>query len=133
MWQGPLRKDGYAQFSIDGKMVLVHKWAYEYLHGPVPDGKKLDHGCHDRSCTQPGYNCPHRACCNPDHLKVSTQLENIRRGLGHGSETHCPKGHPYDEENTYWHNGGRWCRACDRLRNAIRRKLNRETVSELKA
>lgn len=28
------------------------------------------------------------------------------------SKTHCPKGHPYDQANTYWQRGHRKCRAC---------------------
>lgn len=29
-------------------------------------------------------------------------------------KTHCPKGHPYNAENTYWEKKGRQCRACRR-------------------
>ncbi len=32
-------------------------------------------------------------------------------------KTHCPAGHAYDEANTYRYRGGRYCRACKRLRN----------------
>ena len=35
-------------------------------------------------------------------------------------KTHCPKGHPYNDENTYVSsNGARHCRACKRERNKI--------------
>lgn len=34
--------------------------------------------------------------------------------------TECPRGHPYDEKNTYINAGKRICRACNRLRIAIR-------------
>lgn len=27
-------------------------------------------------------------------------------------KTHCPKGHPYDQANTYWSAGHRKCRSC---------------------
>jgi hypothetical protein len=29
-------------------------------------------------------------------------------------KTHCPKGHPYDAENTAYHRGSRYCRTCHR-------------------
>jgi hypothetical protein len=35
--------------------------------------------------------------------------------------THCPQGHPYDEANTYRHNGRRSCRACMQQRSLARR------------
>lgn len=35
----------------------------------------------------------------------------------YASRTHCPAGHPYDEENTYRRaDGSRKCRACHRIR-----------------
>jgi hypothetical protein len=42
------------------------------------------------------------------------------KGMGSGAhwraKTHCPKGHPYDEENTYiTSDGKRQCRACRRV------------------
>jgi len=37
--------------------------------------------------------------------------------------THCPQGHPYDDENTYLHNGRRHCRACSRQRDRARRAI----------
>lgn len=41
-----------------------------------------------------------------------------RKGGAHGTETHCPQGHPYIPENTYLRErGGRECRACIRVRN----------------
>jgi hypothetical protein len=44
------------------------------------------------------------------------------KGEHHSLKTHCPKGHPYDEENTYLkpRKGGavnRICKECNRIRN----------------
>lgn len=45
------------------------------------------------------------------------------------SKTHCPEGHPYDEENTYTPpTGGRYCRACMRRRSREWRARNLELV-----
>lgn len=42
-------------------------------------------------------------------------------------KTHCPKGHAYDDANTYYaSNGSRTCRACNR---AIKRAASRRTTS----
>jgi hypothetical protein len=36
--------------------------------------------------------------------------------LANKDKTHCPAGHEYTEENTYWRNGARKCRACANAR-----------------
>lgn len=43
-------------------------------------------------------------------------------GLYNRDKTHCPKGHPYDEENTYWEKNrrGRQCLACRKLASLAR-------------
>jgi hypothetical protein len=42
-------------------------------------------------------------------------IEKGRASNGRRERTHCPKNHPYDEENTcHKKNGQRSCRACGR-------------------
>lgn len=41
------------------------------------------------------------------------------------AKTHCPAGHPYDEENTYVKNGSRNCRSCHRRDERIRMREKR--------
>lgn len=106
-WLWPYAKyyDGYGQVVINRKTHRVYKVAFELRYGKVPDGLQLDHLCRERSCW------------NPDHLEVVTQQENIKRGqvgLRHSSKEYCPKGHPYNEENTYHYKNGRYCRECGR-------------------
>lgn len=36
------------------------------------------------------------------------------KGEVNKAKHHCPKGHPYDEENTYHSAGRRHCRACSK-------------------
>ena len=46
-------------------------------------------------------------------------------GVRHGTETHCPQGHPYSGDNLIiTSNGGRACRECKRdwSREYMRRK-----------
>lgn len=97
--------------------VQVHRALWEWLCGPVPSGMQLDHLCRNR------------ACCNPNHLEVVTQRENILRGdstaAQHARKTHCIHGHLFDETNTYFdRRGRRTCRTCRRL-NMARYKIAR--------
>jgi hypothetical protein len=105
LWLGA-RGGHYGSYYSDGKSVLAHRFAYEALVGPIPDGLQIDHLCRVRLCV------------NPAHLEPVTQRENILRGTGptavNARKTHCPKGHQYDEGNTRWYKNKRWCRACHR-------------------
>jgi hypothetical protein len=92
---------------------LAHRFMYESLVGPIPDGMTLDH-----LCRRP-------ACCNPTHLEVVTMKENLLRGEGVGAlnarKTKCCRGHPFDEVNTRVSaSGARVCRACARLDAQLR-------------
>lgn len=96
----------------------AHRVAYLALVGPLQKGLELDHLCHarDKTC-QLGGLCPHRACCNPEHLEPVAHLLNVRRGRGNGAKTHCPQGHEYTEENTIRGEGSRRCRTCAYAQN----------------
>src|SRR5215207_7248301 len=125
-WHGRIDECGYGR--VGKRSLMAHRLAYEEFIGPIPAGMQLDHVCHTRdlSC-RGGVTCPHRRCVNPAHLEVVTQLDNVRRGRGgqnNVQKTHCPRGHPYDVENTYVWPGAttncRSCKACERLRRAGR-------------
>lgn len=115
-WQGRRDKRGYGKFSrgrVGEGNVSTHRFAYERLVGPIPDGLHLDHLCRNPRC------------CNPDHLEPVTCRENLLRGdtfqARNAAKTHCPKGHPYDEANTYVSSRGmRSCRACAHERSLAR-------------
>jgi len=118
LWTGRLNKPGdlgYGSLVVGGKVVYVHRFSYELHRQPLQDGQVIDHLCRVRRCV------------NPDHLEAVTQSENVLRGdrpkLARASthtKTHCPKGHPYDEANTYIEpkSQHRLCRIC---KNAQRR------------
>lgn len=130
LWTGALR-EGYANFNLNNKSVDAHRIAYLWLVGAIPEGKQLDHLCHTVSIDtcKGGETCHHRRCVNPAHLDPVTGVTNAMRGLSphalNARKTHCPKGHPYDEENTYINSEGqRICRICQarRMREWYQRK-----------
>lgn len=110
-WTAAKTSGGYGQFWVKPYRVVAHRFSYEQLVGPIPQGLQLDHLCRNR------------ACVNPQHLEPVTQQVNIWRGFSIATQnrlkTHCPHGHPYSVENTYIHpkNSGRICRACARERS----------------
>jgi len=105
-WTAYLNEDGYSKFRLNGKHRFGHRVAYEWFVVPIPDGLTIDHLCRNRKCV------------NPSHLEVVTHKENVLRGTApsaqHAVKTHCPRGHEYNEENTFFKTGskGRGCRQC---------------------
>ncbi len=105
LWLGAKVHNGYGQLKRSGKMVRAHRYAYELLIGPIPDGLQLDHLCRIPNCV------------NPDHLETVTSRENTMRGVSFAAlnarKTHCPQGHPYSGANLHIRpRGTRKCRMC---------------------
>lgn len=120
LWRGPVTSHGYGWLNLGGRGHIAHRWVWEHLVGPIPDGLQIDHLCRVRHCVK------------PDHLEPVTTAENVRRGFGtsgkHGRQTKCLRGHPLTEDNVYVRpRGGRECRICKRLRK--RRDRERARVS----
>lgn len=115
LWRGALRNKAlpYGVVRYAGKQHAAHRFAYEQLIGPIPDGLTLDHLCRVGRCV------------NPAHLEPVTLKENWRRAPNHPfNRTHCPQGHPYDRIN----GGKRVCRKC---RNAQQRAYLQRRAGEL--
>jgi hypothetical protein len=104
-WQGYRMPAGHGRVRVDGRKVLVHRWVWEFLVCPLPEGLELDHLCRNPPCS------------NPLHLDPVPHRVNTLRGVGRGAvnatKTHCPHGHRYDEVNTYVYRGKRYCRRCN--------------------
>jgi len=110
LWTGSINKDGYGQVRIDKQTLKVHRLAWEEVNGPIPDGLRV---CH---------HCDVPACCNPAHLFIGTQRDNVTDMINKGRfkggsflnalKTHCPQGHEYTPRNTMTYNGMRSCRQC---------------------
>lgn len=68
VWQERVDEDGYGCFKRNKRQIRAHRFYYEELRGPIPEGLGLDHLCRVRGCV------------NPDHLEPVPQRVNIRRG-----------------------------------------------------
>lgn len=91
---------GYAAFKAERdvhgrqkRVMGVHKWVWEKLHGPVPPGFELDHLCHDENwCAPPRpRDCPHRPCFH--HVVARKRRDNRLRANNatgiNSRKTHC--------------------------------------------
>lgn len=124
LWAGQISTAGYGVFSRsrDGlvsarRQIEAHRYAYETLVGPIPDGLELDHLCRVK------------ACVNPAHLEPVTHAENIRRAWV-ALRTSCPKGHAYDDDNTIVNaRGHRRCRTCAREQAAAAYRRKKESAA----
>ena len=108
IWTGHRNVQGYGVFNLrpEGggrhyKQTPAHRFAYELLIGPIPNGLVLDH-----------IECDTRACVNPGHTIPTTNEANMLRGNINAKKTHCDHGHPFSEENTGFKNGWRSCLKC---------------------
>ncbi len=127
LWTGRINHLGYAQLSMYDRdayrqrgrasvSVAAHRFAYELLVGPIPEGLEIDHLCRVRCCV------------NPLHLEPVSHGENIRRGIAgivngarERAKTHCPHGHEYTPDNTYiTPRGSRRCLTCSRYHDRAR-------------
>jgi len=72
LWTGSLDSSGYASVKMHGRVVIVHRYVYTKLIGPIilegDDDPTIDH-----------LNCCSRACINPAHMQIVSRSENSRR------------------------------------------------------
>lgn len=112
-WLAGVDYDGYGIFSFEGRDVRAHRWIYMQLVGDIPADLQIDHLCRNTGCV------------NPDHLEPVPCRVNVHRSASppahNYAKTHCLRGHPFDEVNTYWFGPGyRMCRECNRRSDASR-------------
>lgn len=116
IWDGGTNTTGYGILVVENKRMVAHRYFYEQLKGPIPEGLTLDHLCRVRCCV------------NPNHLEAVSHRVNCLRGVGVSAfcavKTHCIRNHPLSGDNVRIRlgDGGRDCKACHALRQRERRQ-----------
>lgn len=105
IWTGARTGSGYGNFRVGDTVVVAHRYAWENLVGPIPEGMVLDHLCRVRCCV------------NPEHLEVVTVAENTLRGMSPATVTYrtdiCRRGHDM-KQTARIRSGRRSCYACEK-------------------
>lgn len=70
VWTLHTNDEGYGRFRLNNRMVLVHRYVWEKEYGPVPDGKWIDHRCHNPLCSK------------VTHLRLVTRKQNLENSHG---------------------------------------------------
>lgn len=114
-----LNPKGYLMVSLQGSdgqtTRLIHRLVAEAFLGRRPEGLVTRH--------LNGNQTDNR----PSNLAYGTRGDNELDKVQHGTHpqaarSHCPSGHPYDDENTRVYQGRRYCRACQARWNDLRRE-----------
>lgn len=118
LWTSNLTHNGYPTFWFEGKTVRAHRWIYEQMVGPIPEGWEVDH-VKARGCTS-------YSCVNPAHLEAVTTAENNvridRTDQKRAPQIMCQRGLHVLADNRFPTTPG--CTAC----KAVRRILNRKAT-----
>lgn len=84
-WQLSCSQKGYGFFwhPKRKKLLLAHRFAYELVHGTIPEGKII---CH---------HCDNPPCVNPTHLFIGTDYDNAHDKINKGrAPSHVGVGNP---------------------------------------
>jgi HNH endonuclease len=124
LWTRSVNDEGYGQFYMPtgtrrSKVHRAHRFVYELINGPIPDGLHLDHLCRVPRCV------------NPAHLEPVTARENSHRGMSPTLVAHrenrCLNGHEFTAENTILEKSG--TKRCRRCRNAYLQSRRLQVVT----
>jgi len=64
-WTRGKDKDGYGKIKVEGRSLRAHRVSYQVFKGEFPENLQTLHSCDNPSC------------CNPDHLWVGSNADNM--------------------------------------------------------
>ncbi len=64
-WKAGLYPNGYGAFALNRKNGRAHRFAWQLKNGPIPEELFVLH------------DCDNPPCCNPAHLFLGTQADNV--------------------------------------------------------
>lgn len=73
-WTGKKTRDGYGSIHWNSKSYSSHRVSFEISTGESPDGFEIMHSCDNKSC------------CNPNHLRKGTHIENMQDMINKGRQ-----------------------------------------------
>lgn len=77
-WTGLISEKGYGRICINKKMAKVHRVMMGLkTKQQIPKGMVVMHKCN------------HPCCCNPEHLQIGTQKENVADSVAIGTHVTC--------------------------------------------
>jgi len=76
VFTGARRGDGYGAFQMGKRQTGAHRAAWEFTYGPIPSGMKVLH------------RCDNPPCCEPTHLFLGTNADNLADMAAKGRSTH---------------------------------------------
>lgn len=65
IWTACTVRDGYGRVGVNGKLMLAHRYIFEQMYGPIPDGMEVCHICDNPPCVR------------PDHLFLGSHKDNM--------------------------------------------------------
>ncbi|WP_287868603.1 HNH endonuclease [Aeromonas sp.] len=74
VWQKRIHDGGYGITSLNGRLEMAHRASWMVFVGAIPTGVQVNHTCHNR------------ACVNPEHLYLGSQVDNMRDMTDAGRE-----------------------------------------------
>ena len=93
-WTGNRTKPGargYGKFGVGQREIVAHRFAFELLVGPVPEGFEIDHICRNRHCV------------NPSHLRLVTRKQNMEHQGVQEKNTSGFRGVHWDKRRQSWY------------------------------
>lgn len=115
IWKGARTWSKHGVVWFHGKQEGIHRLVYAWLIKPILKGLSAEIPVLDHICDNP-------PCCNPFHLRLVTNCENLARtgsvSAINRRKTHCIHGHLLPAEPNRTDGSGRFCPICRKEQGA---------------